>query len=236
MQSDPLMSSFAVMLLAVFALDLPMLVSYNYQFRYFLTILPVLAIFSAFLVESAYDQAARQNRSYAGAVVAAVALIVLYSFARLISVALLFVNDARMPGGKFIETLPTGTSLEATFYTPDIPANHFEREHNYPIYFIRNINDEVPTSKRYVFNAGEAGLDDRQTTYLVIDSFIASRFEDDYTCSIMQLECEFFQELATGQSNHYKLIAEFSYQLPAFLPQIQIEYVNPTIRVFERIP
>ena len=235
-QQEPQVSSFAVMLLAVFALDLPMLISYNFQFRYFLTILPILAIFSAFLVESIYTQATQRNKSYAGLVVAAVALIVLYSFARLVSVALLFMNDARKPGGEFLKTLPMGTSLEATFYTPDIPADHFGREHNYPIYFIRSIHDEVPADKRYEFNTGEAGLDDRQTTYLVIDSFIASRFDDKYTCSLMPSECEFFRQLATGRSDHYTLIAEFSYQLPAFLPQIEIEYVNPTIRVFERIP
>lgn len=235
-QQEPQASNFAVLLLAVFALDLPMLVSYNYQFRYFLTILPILAIFSAFLVESIYTQAVQTNKSLAGPVVTAVAVIVLYSFARLVSVALLFMNDARMPAGEFIQTLPVGASLEATFYTPAVPANHFEREHNYPIYFVRNSNDEVPTSKRYVFNAGEAGLDDRQTAYFVVDSFIASRFDDPYTCSLMPLECEFFKQLAAGRSQHYKLIAEFSYQLPAFLPQIQLEYVNPTIRVFERIP
>jgi 4-amino-4-deoxy-L-arabinose transferase-like glycosyltransferase len=235
-QQEPQVSSFAVMLLTVFALDLPMLISYNYQFRYFLTILPVLAIFSAFLVESLYTRASQQNKSYAGLVVAAVALIVLYSFARLVSVALLFMNDARTPGGEFLKTLPMRTSLEATFYTPDIPAEHFAREHNYPIYFIRSIHDEVPADKRYEFNAGEAGLDDRQTTYLVVDSFIADRFDDEYTCSLMPAECEFFRQLASGRSDHYTLIAEFSYRLPAFLPQIEIEYVNPTIRVFERIP
>lgn len=235
-QHDSQMSAFAILLLGVFALDLPMLVSYNYQFRYFLGILPMLAIFAAFLVESVYTQAAEKNQTYSGLVVATVALIVLYSFARLVSLALLFMNDARTPAGEFISSLPAGTSLEATFYTPEVPPGHFAREHNYPLYFIRNINDEVPTSKRYKFNDGEAGLDDRQTTYLVTDSFMASRFEDPYTCSIMPVECEFFKQLATGQSDHYKLIAEFSYQLPAFLPQIQVEYVNPTIRVYERIP
>lgn len=234
-QHDPQMSAFPILLLSVFALDLPMLVSYNYQFRYFLSILPILAIFSAFLVESLYKYAASRNKTYSGTVVAIVALIVVYSFARLISMALLFMNDARTPAGEFIANLPAGTSLEATFYTPDVPAGHFEREHNYPIYFIRSINDEVPAGKNYDFNMGEAGLDERQTTYLVVDSFIAEHFDDPYTCSIMPVECEFFQQLAAGQSNHYKLIDEFSYQLPAFLPQIHMEYVNPTIRVYERI-
>jgi 4-amino-4-deoxy-L-arabinose transferase-like glycosyltransferase len=235
-QHDPQMSAFAILLLAVFVLDLPMLVSYNYQFRYFLSILPILAIFSAFLVEAIHTQATQRNRAYSSLVLATVALIVVYSFARLISMALLFMNDARTPAGQFIASLPAGTSLEATFYTPDVPAEHFEREHNYPIYFIRSITDEVPAGKNYDFNAGEAGLDERQTTYLVIDSFIADHFDDPYTCSMMPVECEFFQQLATGASNHYKLIAEFAYQLPAFLPQIQVEYVNPSIRVYERIP
>jgi hypothetical protein len=145
-------------------------------------------------------------------------------------------NDSRTPAGEFIATLPQGTSLEATFYTPGVPDDHFEREFNYPVYFIRSINDEVPTSPRYTFNAGEAGLNDRQTTYLVVDSFIAGKFDDPYTCSIIQVECDFFKQLATGKSDHYSMIAEFSYQLPAFLPQMEVEYVNPTIRVYERIP
>jgi hypothetical protein len=94
----------------------------------------------------------------------------------------------------------------------------------------------VPTTDKYKFNIGEAGLDDRQTTYLVTDSFTADKFKDPYTCSLMPVECDFFKQLATGQSSHYRLIKEFSYRLPAFLPQIHLEYVNPTIRIYERIP
>jgi 4-amino-4-deoxy-L-arabinose transferase-like glycosyltransferase len=230
-------ANFSVLLLALLALDLPMMVSYNYQFRYFLTILPVLAVFSGCFVAWLYTRAAQGSRSsYSRLVLAGVVLIALFSFARLIGVALLFMNDSRTPAGAFVETLPVGTSLEATFYSPDIPENHFEREHNYPIYFIRNINDQLPVNKKYKFNAGEAGLDDRKTTYLITDSFTADKFKDPYTCSIMQVECDFFKQLATGQSNHYRLIREFSYHLPPFLPQIHLEYVNPTIRIYERIP
>jgi hypothetical protein len=236
LQKDSQDSIFAVMLLAVFALDLPMLVSYNYQFRYFLTILPILAIFSAFFVEWIYRRAAQTNRLYSNLVISAIVLIAVHSFARLTSVALLFMNDSRKPAGDFVATLPRGTSLETTFYAPTIPSNHFEREFNYPIYFIRSINDEVPTSPRYTFNAGEAGLNERQTTYFLVDNFTARKFDDPYTCSIMQVECDFFKQLANGKSEHYTMIAEFSYQLPAFLPQMEVEYVNPTIRIYERIP
>jgi 4-amino-4-deoxy-L-arabinose transferase-like glycosyltransferase len=234
---DSQAANFSVLFLALLALDLPMMVSYNYQFRYFLTILPVLAVFSGFFVDWIYERAAQSGRRlYSGLVIAGVALIVLFSFARLLSTAMLFMNDARSPAGVFVQTLPADASLEHTYYPPRFPAGHFAREHNYPVYFLRNSDDQVPTDKKYKFNIGEAGLDDRQTTYLVTDSFTADKFNDPYTCSLMQVECDFFKQLATGQSSHYRLIREFSYHLPAFLPQIHLEYVNPTIRVYERIP
>jgi len=50
------------------------------------------------------------------------------------------------------------------------------------------------------------------------------------------VECDFFKQLETGQSAHYKLLAEFKYTLPRWLPQIQVDFVNPTIRIYERIP
>ena len=54
--------------MALFALDLPMMVSYNYQFRYFLTILPILAVFSGFFAEWIYLRAVAgwQARSIPG--------------------------------------------------------------------------------------------------------------------------------------------------------------------------
>ena len=52
----------------------------------------------------------------------------------------------------------------------------------------------------------------------------------------MPAECDFFKQLDTGQSAHYKLIAEFSYSLPPYLPQMSIDFVNPSIRIYERIP
>ena len=91
-------------------------------------------------------------------------------------------------------------------------------------------------SKNYMYNIGEEGLDDRQTTYLVIDSFTSDKFDSSYTCELMQVECDFFNQLATGESAHYKLIADFSYHLPPFLPQLEISFVNPQIRIYERIP
>jgi hypothetical protein len=212
-----------------------MMGSYNYQFRYFLTILPILAVFSGFFMEWLYTRAAQGSTSlFSRLVVAGVVLIVVFSFARLASVALLFMNDSRAPAGDYIRTLPAGTSLEHTYYPPTIPEEHFASEFNYPIYFVKG-NEPLPTSKQYKYNVGEVGLDDRETDYLVVDSFTSDKFNDPYTCANMQVECDFFKQLSTGHSDHYQLLKEFTFTLPPYLPQINFLFINPTIRIYERI-
>ena len=231
---EPKTKPFAILLLAILVLDLPMMVSYNYQLRYFLTLMPFLAVLTAFFVQDLYQKAKRTNKNYQALVSAGVAIFVLYSIARLLSLMLLVMNDARIPATRFVATLPTGTSLEHTNYPPTLPPDHFAREFNYPIYFVRG-DEPLPTDKRFEFNAGEAGLDDRKTDYFVVDSFTNDKFKNPYTCADMQVECDFFRQLETGHSAHYKLLAEFKYTLPRWLPQIQIDFVNPTIRIYERI-
>jgi hypothetical protein len=235
---EPQTKSFAILLCAILVLDLPMMISYNYQLRYFLALMPFLAILSAFFIEQVYQQAkATSNKAYPIAVGVTVAAIILYSIARILSLMLLVINDARIPASAFMDTLRTDTSLEHTFYPPSLPApGHFEREHNYPIYFTRDPNEPLPESKRFKYNIGEAGLDDRKTDYLVIDSFTANKFENQYFCEAMPVECDFFKQLETGQSNHYKLLAQFEYSLPPYLPQLKFEFINPSIHVYERIP
>ena len=102
------------------------------------------------------------------------------------------------------------------------------------IYFVKG-NEPLPVSKQYKINDGEAGLDDRLTDYLVVDSFTADKFNDPYACARMPVECDFFKQLATGRSNHYQLLKEFTYTLPPYLPQINFLFTNPTIRIYERI-
>jgi len=223
-----------IVLFAIIVLDLPLLISYNYQLRYFLTLMPLLAVLTAFFVQALYIETSRLGKPYSILVGGSVALIVLYSFARITSLMLLVMNDARIPASAFIQTLPVGTSLEHTYYPPTIPGEHFESEFNYPIYFVKG-NEPLPVSKQFKYNNGELGLDDRQTDYLVVDSFTADKFNDPYTCARMQVECDFFKQLATGRSNHYQLLKEFTYTLPPYLPQINFLFVNPTIRVYERI-
>ena len=226
----------AILLFSIFIIDLPIMQSYNYPIRFFLPLIPLFAILSALFINDLYGLATQNgNPLYSKLVAGGLTIIIVLSFARVISVMFLFLNDSRIPASTFIATLPVGTSLEHTFYAPTIPSEHFEREHNYPIYFIKTIDGAVPTSRKYVFNAGEPGLDDRMTDYLVIDSFTSNKFNSPYTCEIMKIECDFFKQLETGQSNHYRLVAEFSYTLPPYLPQMNIDFVNPEIRIYERI-
>ena len=91
-------------------------------------------------------------------------------------------------------------------------------------------------NQRFEYNVGEIGLDDRQTTYFVVDSFTTEKFENPYTCALMQVECDFLNQLASGESDSYRLIAEFSYTLPPWLPQMNVTFVNPAIRIYERKP
>jgi 4-amino-4-deoxy-L-arabinose transferase-like glycosyltransferase len=230
-------SRIAVLLLSITALDLPILISYNYPARFFLSMMPVFAILSALFVEDLYQQTRmRGNLPYQRLLNVGLAAVILFSFARNISVMLLFLNDARIPASQFIKTLPLETSLEHTFYPPNIPPGHFEREHNYPIFFSKTPGETAPISKKFVYNSGEAGLDNRQTDYLVVDNFTVDRLHDPYICQSMPVECNFFKQLASGQSHHYKLIARFSYSLPPYLPPLKISFVNPEIRIYERTP
>lgn len=228
---DPQAKFLAILLFSILALDLPIMISYNYVPRFFLSMYPLFAVLGALFAVEMF-----KFRQYQKLIGAALVLLILFSFARNISVMLLFLNDARIAASKYIDTLPFETSLEYTYYPPSIPRGHFEREHNYPLYFKKAPDEALPTSRKYDFNVGEIGLDKRQTDYLVVDSFTSSRFGDPFICETMPAECDFFQQLETGQSNHYKLIAKFDYSLPSYLPKLSISFVNPGIRIYERIP
>jgi len=229
-QSNSQAGFLAVLLISLIALDIPIMISYNFPIRFFLPMMPIFAVLSALFVEKAY-----QLSQYRKITTTVIAIVVAFSLAQNVSVMLLFINDARIPASEFLNTLPLETSLEHTYYPPSIPAEHFSREHNYPIYFRKAQNENIPVSKQYVFNAGEIGLDERETDYFIVDSFTIDKFKNPYTCADMQVECNFFAQLETGRSDHYTLLAEFKYSLPPWLPQIQIDFVNPAIRVYERI-
>ena len=227
---------FGILLLGIFFLDLPIMISYNYQPRYLLTFMPMLAILAAYFIFEMYARVKQIGKPiYSTVVIVIVGAVVLYSFARMASIALLFIHDARIPATEFMKTLRPGTSLEHTNYPPNYADGFFEREHNYPLHIQMGATDTPPTNKPYEFNKAEQGLLDRETDYLIVDSFTAHRFDDPYACNQLPNECEFFKQLATGGSEHYHLLAEFSYSLPWYLPQVQVAIANPIIRIYERV-
>ncbi|HUG33561.1 MAG TPA: phospholipid carrier-dependent glycosyltransferase [Anaerolineales bacterium] len=226
---------FGILLLGIFFLDLPVMISYNYQPRYLLTFMPMLAVLAAYLVFEIYTRLGQFGKPiYSTAVIVVVAM-VFYSFARLASIALLFINDSRIPATEYMKTLRPGTSLEHTNYPPTYAEGFFEREHNYPLHIQMGTIDTVPTDKPYEFNKAEEGLLERGTEYLIVDSFTANRFSDPHVCEQIPNECEFFKQLETGRTDHYLLIAEFNYSLPWYMPQVHIATANPYIRIYERI-
>lgn len=230
------MDARAVLLLCVLLLDLPLMFSYNLAMRFFLPMLPLLAVLGALALGDLFGWAQGRGRPALPRLLATgLALVLVFSLARSLSLALLFIHDARYPAGRFLETLPDGSSLEETFYPSTIPAGKFEREHNYPLYFLKTAADVPPTDGRLDLNTGEAGLLERGTDYLLIDSFTAAKFEDPFTCSTMPVECDFFRQLAAGGSEHYRLLADFRYSPPAFLPRLRVDFVNPAITIYERV-
>jgi len=223
-----------VALLALLAMDLPMLISFNYQPRFYLSMLPVLAVLGALLVQDLVGVSAGSGmRWLAWLVSIGAVLLVIYSFLRVASTVLVFQHDARIPASAYLQTLPEGSTIEYTLYPPTIDRERFTRSHNYPIFFKKFPDQPLPTSRLYVFNEGEAGIEERQTDYLVIDSFTYQRFADDYICELHQAECDFFIRLRQGQTR-YRLIESFEYAPPAWLPQLKLPFVNPRIEIYQR--
>lgn len=228
----------SIVLLAILVFDLPIMASYNYQARFFLPLLPFFGVIFGSGVEALMLWVGQSKFArYQIWVLFVAGLVILFGFLRVVSVRLLLANDPRIPAAEMIADLPRGTSLEYTMYPPTIPSEHFEREHDYPIFFTKHDGDVVPDvafGKPYkVFNEGEAGLLDRNTDYLVVDSFTYARCADENIYATNPVECAFFADLLAGKT-HYALIAEFIYTLPKYLPQISIDFVNPEIQIFQK--
>lgn len=232
----PQQKSLAVILLAIMIFDLPIMISYNYQARFFLMFIPLFSVITGIAIVAWGAWLGQRISTLTKNILAVgVLLTIIFALMRVASVALLIKNDARIPAAAFIATLPADTSLEYTLYPPNIPADHFEREHNYPVFFLKFIGQEVPVVKaNKAFNTGATGLTKRDTDYLVIDSFTYARFSDEYICTNNSVECNFFDDLLAGETE-YQLIGDFSYELPTWLPKVSLDFVNPSIQVFERV-
>jgi len=221
-----------ILIVAILLFDIPFLMSYNYVPRFFLPFLPMFAVLASLFVEDLVALA--RKRDYAVVVPyinGMVILVITASFLQVVSVALLFANDARVPAGEFLKTLEPNTVLEYTLYPPTIPENHFAIARNYPIYMVKYPGEIVPTNKAYPYNQGEAGLYERDVDYLVVDSFTSDRFDNPSVCQTNPVECEFFKQLLAGKTD-LRLLASFEYSLPTYLPQISLAAVDPEVRVY----
>ena len=224
----------AIVLLCATSLDLPVLISYHYPPRFFLSILPLLAVLGGMFVEDSLQRIERLNIRYLKEVgLAAVVLILSYSFLRVIAVMLLFLNDNRIPSSRFLVSLPKGSTLEYTSSPPNIPARHFSKLYEHPLYVKKFANQPAPEGDISKFNQGEAGVEQRQPEYLLVDSFTYEDYLNQSDCVSVQVECEFYRRLFAGET-HYELIKIFDYRLPPYLPETRATFVNPVIQIYRR--
>ena len=227
-----------ILMMTVLIFDLPFLSSVNYIPRYFIPFVPFLSILGALFVNEIIDLARNKSWIFVPVVVTLVLVLgISYSMLRLVSTALLFMNDARMPASEYIASLRGyKKTIEYTLYPPIINKKQFYgAARNYPIYFVKYPDDIVPTGGRFEYNQGEQGLIDRNVDYFVIDSFTYSRLYTDSICKTNIVECDFFKNLLAGKIKSFRLLKEFTYSLPSYFPQLTMTAVNPEMRIYERV-
>ncbi|MFN8384161.1 MAG: phospholipid carrier-dependent glycosyltransferase [Anaerolineales bacterium] len=224
-----------VMNLVIF--DLPFLISINYIPRHFIPFVPLFAILGALFIDEVVAFAKNHKLRFVPPAINVLFTVgVTYSLLRLVSIALLFTHDARIPASEYIAGIRGyGKSIEYTLYPPVIEKSRFFRAHNYPIYFLKYKDDAVPTGGRFEYNLGEEGLISRDTDYFVVDSYTYERFASPSECEANKVECDFFNHLLANEDPNFHLLKEFTYHLPSYLPQVAVSAVNPEIRIYERV-
>ena len=227
-----------ILVVTVLIFDLPFMVSINYVPRFFIPFVPFLSILGALFVNEIVNLA--NSKGWKFALTGTVVLLVVgisYSMLRLASTALLFVNDARIPASEYIASIRGYKNLiEYTLYPPIVNKKQFYgAARNYPIYFVKYAGDVVPTGGKFEYNQGEQGLIDRGVDYFVADSFTYSRLYTDSICQTNLVECHFFKRLLAGQVTSFRLVKQFTYTLPPWLPNVSVSSVNPEIRIYERV-
>lgn len=226
-----------ILLVSLLFFDMPFLFSVHYLPRHFIPFVPFLSVLAALSIAEIVDFSRTRNWNFVPTAITVVLFFgISYSFLRLTSTALLFMNDARMPASEFIAQLPgKDKTIEYTLYPPIIDKSQFAKAHNYPIYFVKYPGEVVPTGGRFEYNQGEQGLIDRNVDYLVIDTSTYSRFYTNSICVTNPVECDFFKRLVAGEITSFRLIKEFKYRLPSYLPSLSETSVNPDIRIYERV-
>ncbi|MBI5943855.1 MAG: phospholipid carrier-dependent glycosyltransferase [Chloroflexi bacterium] len=231
--------AFLILAAAVVIFDLPFLVSINYIPRYFIPFVPFLSVMSVFFLKEIIDLAAAKSWKFIPSLVTILLVLgISHSMLRLVSTALLFLNDARIPAGEHIATIRGyQNTIEYTLYPPIVNKKQFYgAARNYPIYFVKYSDDIVPTGGRFEYNQGEQGLLEREVDFFVVDSLTYSRLlENERICRTIPVECDFFKKLLAGEITSFRLVEEFAYTLPPYLPQLTVRGVNPEIRIYERV-
>jgi hypothetical protein len=235
---DRLAQASVILIATVLLFDLPFMVSINYIPRYFIPFVPFLSILGALFVNEIIELAKNKGWRFVPAIVSLLLVLgISFSVMRLVSIALLFMNDARIPASVYIASLRGyQKTIEYTLYPPIVDKKQFYgAARNYPIYFVKYPEDVVPTGGRFEYNQGEQGLLDRNVDYFVIDSFTYSRLYTDSICETNLVECDFFKRLLAGDVTTFRLMKEFTYSLPSWLPDMTIIAVNPDVRIYERV-
>jgi len=238
-QSDEKQSqAILILIAAVVIFDLPFLVSVNYVMRFFIPFVPLLSILSALFVQEIIELAKNKGWNFAPAIITlALAVGISYSMLRLVGIALLFTHDARIPASEYIAGFRGyKKTIEYTLYPPIVSKKQFYgAARNYPIYFVKYPGETVPTGGKVEYNQGEEGLIERNVDYLVIDSFTYDRLYNDAICATNPVECDFFKRLLADKVTSFRLMKEFTYSLPPYLPAVSVLAVNPEIQIYERV-
>jgi 4-amino-4-deoxy-L-arabinose transferase-like glycosyltransferase len=238
-QSDEKQSqAILILIAAVVIFDLPFLVSVNYVMRFFIPFVPLLSILSALFVQEIVELAKNKGWNFAPAIITlALAVGISYSMLRLVGIALLFTHDARIPASEYIAGFRGyKKTIEYTLYPPIVSKKQFYgAARNYPIYFVKYPGETAPTGGKVKYNQGEEGLIERNVDYLVIDSFTYDRLYNDAICATNPVECDFFKRLLAGKVTSFRLMKEFTYSLPPYLPAVSVLAVNPEIQIYERV-
>ncbi len=227
---------FLLLLAGLFFLDLPILFSYNVQNRFFLPLLPGLAVVFAIAVEILVEkiESNKNVKLYQNAIAVLCILVLFWGALRVASVIVMMKHDARIPAAEFLRTIPDAVSVERTFYAPIFyDKDRFSTFIEYPLIFLKFADQQITINNGLEYNVGEKGVEERKPDFLVVSSFIYARFANQFICERHQPDCTFFEDLLAGETK-YEKIADFRYDLPWYLPDIAINFVNPEIIVFQR--
>jgi hypothetical protein len=226
-----------ILLAAVVIFDLPFLVSVNYVMRFFIPFVPFLSVLGALCTGEIIERMGPKWKAAPAVIGLGLAAGIFYSILQLVGIALLFMNDARIPASEYIADFRGyQKTIEYTLYPPRVDKKQFYgAARNYPIYFVKYPGEQVPTGGKVTYNQGEEGLLARDVDYLVIDSFTYDRLYNDAICATNPVECDFFKRLLAGEVTTFHLMAEFHYSLPNWLPPVSVLTVNPDIKIYERV-